>query len=518
MASRVSKQSAAARKLRADAFARFFEAVREGVFIGTLSPDGTSTGTTAANPHLRHIFGYPPDTSEGTVSPLSPGRFVEQADRAALLDRLMADGRVTDYRIRMKRVDGTTFWVETTAQAESEPDGSAIRVEALFRDVSERKRLNDESWDMYQQMLQAEKMAALGQEVATVAHELTNPLATILSWAERLASKPLSEPTQRGVEIIVSEADRAAKTVRQLLTYARKRRSTRTLIDLTRVVQQALASRAYERGVVNVIVETHFEERLPRVFADAHRIYQVLLNLIINAEQAMIAAHGRGTLVVRTSHDAATNMVAVEIADDGPGVPLEVENRIFEPFFTTKEVGQGTGLGLSLAHAIVQEHEGRISVRPSVPRGATFVVELPIAESLAGGASAEPETPFTTLRGASVLLVEDERPLAAAVVELLRDHGLIVEWASDGERALERVQHGLFDVVICDLRMPRLDGMAFYRAMTATRPELARRVIFVTGDVADPEAERFLAESECRWLAKPFRNADLLRRVRDTLA
>jgi CheY-like chemotaxis protein len=244
---------------------------------------------------------------------------------------------------------------------------------------------------------------------------------------------------------------------------------------------------------------------------------QVLLNLIINAEQAMLSAHGRGTLVIRTWHDDS-ECVAIDVSDDGPGVPDEARTKIFDPFFTTKEVGKGTGLGLTVAYAIVQEHGGRIRVDSSQGRGASFVVELPVSTSDTPARARRPGTPsMEAVRGAAVLVVEDERALAAAVGEALVDAGLLVDYAADGEEALAHVRQKTYDVVICDLKMPRVDGMTLYRAIAAATPALARRVIFVTGDVAGTDAERFLEDSGCRWLAKPFRLGDLLRAVRETL-
>ena len=392
-----------------------------------------------------------------------------------------------------------------------------MRIEALVRDVSERKKLDDQSRDIYQQILQSEKMAALGQTISGVAHELNNPLATILSWAERLSEKPLDDTAKRGVGVILGEAERAARIVRNLLTFARKRQSTRALIDVNTVVSETLALRGHDR-MTTLSVATEFGE-LPQVFADAHQIQQVLLNLVINAEQAMLTANGRGALTIRTRHDAERDSVVLEVADDGPGVAPDVQTRIFEPFFTTKEVGKGTGLGLTVAYAIAQEHGGRIRVESPAGGGATFVVELPLS-----GTETAPKPPramvppMDAVRGASVLLVEDEHALAAAVAEALTDAGLKVDHAGDGQEALTRVRNVAYDLVICDLKMPRIDGMTLYRAIAAATPSLARRVIFVTGDVAGTDAERFLEETGCRWLAKPFRLSDLLRAVREALA
>jgi two-component system NtrC family sensor kinase len=509
-----------AAQTRADAFARLFEAVREGVFMGSLAPPGVDTAETtlAANPYLKQLFGYPAETPETDVAPFARERFVDADAREALLVRLVEGGSVTDYLLRMRRVNGSPVWVEVTARARPARHGGLLRVEALVRDVSERKRLDDQSKDIYQQILQSEKMAALGQTISGVAHELNNPLATILSWAERLSEKPLDDTSRRGASVILGEAERAARIVRNLLTFARKRQSTRAMIDVNTVVRGTLALRAYEQ-MPSLTVREELSPALPRVFADGHQIQQVLLNLLINAEQAMLGANGGGVMTVRTRHDIDRDIAILEVADDGPGVPSEVQTRIFDPFFTTKEVGKGTGLGLTVAYAIVQEHGGRIRVGTTPGGGATFAVELPV-----NGADAPARAPRQTLppmdavRGASVLIVEDERALAAAVAEALTDAGLEVEHAGDGQEALACLRNANYDVVICDLKMPRVDGMTLYRAIAAATPSLARRVIFVTGDVAGTDAERFLEESGCRWLAKPFRLSDLLRAVRETLA
>jgi CheY-like chemotaxis protein len=212
--------------------------------------------------------------------------------------------------------------------------------------------------------------------------------------------------------------------------------------------------------------------------------------------------------------------VVVEINDDGPGIAEEVLPKIFDPFFTTKEVGQGTGLGLSVAYAIVQEHGGHIRIASRPGSGASFFVELPVTGAKLTGTPGRRRRTLTpdAAIDASILLVEDEAPLATAVMDALRDAGYVVEWAADGEEALGKFKTQPYDLVICDLKMPRLGGMAFYRSLAAIAPGVARRVVFVTGDVAGTDAEKFLKESGCRWLAKPFRLGDLLRVTREELS
>jgi signal transduction histidine kinase len=468
------------------------------------------------------IFGYPSDAPEADVRPLDTDRFIDPQARVALLDRLATDGSVSDYLLRLRRADTTPVWVEFTARADPPAADGTLRVEALVRDVSERKKLDDETRDIYHQLLQAEKMSALGQTISGVAHELNNPLATILSWAERLSQKSaLDDSVRRGLETIFSESERAARIVRNLLTFARKRQTTRAMVDVNQVLRETLALRSYEQRISNIMVVEALAAGLPKVFADGHQLQQVLLNLIINAEQAMLSTRGSGVLVVRTWHDADQESVVLEINDDGPGIADDVQLKIFDPFFTTKDVGKGTGLGLTVAYAIVQEHGGRIRLESKPGAGASFYVELPMSGarlSRGAAAGARVPTPAKEVAGASILVVEDETALANAVTDALVDAGYVVARAADGEEALVEVNARQFDLVICDLKMPRLDGKAFYHALAQARPSLIKRVIFVTGDVAGTDAEQFLVDSGCRWLAKPFRLADLLRTVREGLS
>jgi signal transduction histidine kinase/CheY-like chemotaxis protein len=498
-----------------EAFARLFEAVHEGVYIGTIRTDATET--TSANPHLKLMFGFAADTPEADVRPFDADRFVDPQAREGFIARLQRDGSVADYLLRVRRADRVAIWVEVTAHAES-PAPGVIRVDALVRDVSERKRLDDQARDLYHQLLQAEKLAALGQTISGVAHELNNPLATILTWAERLSQRTVDDQTKRGLETILSESERAAKIVRNLLTFARKRHTTRTMVDVNQIVRETLALRSYEQTLANITIVEALAAGLPLAFADPHQFQQVLLNLIINAEQAMLAANGRGTLVLRSWHDMDGDAVVLEVNDDGPGVPEDVQPRIFDPFFTTKEVGKGTGLGLTVAYAIIQEHGGRITVKSEPGEGASFFVALPVSDGPVKPVIAREPLTADIGAGSVVLVVEDEAALGAAVAESLMDAGFVVDRAGDGEEALTRVKARAYDLIVCDLKMPRVDGMTFYRTLEREHPEAAKRILFVTGDVAGTEAEQFLEETGCRWLAKPFRLRDLLRTAKEILS
>ena len=360
-----------------DALARLFDTVHTGIYFGTVRRVGEGT-TVAANPYLKLMFGCDPDSDDAAIRPFDEDRFVHPLARRAFVEQLLRDGSVTDYLLRLRRADAAPIWVEVTAHTGGAATGGAASIDAVLRDVSERRKLEDEGRDLYHQLLQAEKLAALGQTVSGVAHELNNPLATILTWSERLSGRSLDALTKRGIDTILSESERAAKIVRNLLTFSRKRHTTRGLVDVNQVVRETLSLRAYDQRVSNIRTIDALATGLPPVFADANHLKQVLLNLVINAEQAMLSANGQGTLIVRSWHDVENHSAVLEINDDGDGIPEDVQAKIFDPFFTTKS-GTGTGLGLTVAHAIVRDHGGEMRVQSTPGQGSSFHVQLPTA-------------------------------------------------------------------------------------------------------------------------------------------
>ena len=321
-------------------------------------------------------------TSSRSTPPASP-----TCRRAPqFFDRLRSEGAVVDYLLRLRRHDGALIWIEVTAQRRRAA-ADTLRIDALIRDVSARKKLEDQSRDLYHQLLQAEKMAALGQTISGVAHELNNPLATILSWAERLAERPADDKARHGLEVILGEAERAARIVRNLLTFSHKRQSTRMMVDLNEILHDTLALREYEpsasghrrhrvagrRAAGGVCRRPSDQAGAPQ---SRHQRRAGDAGRVADAARCWCA---RGTSVERKS-------VVFEVTDDGPGIAEEQQARVFDPFFTTKEVGKGTGLGLSVAYAIVQEHGGRIWLSSKPGAGASFFVELPIVGRSAAAA------------------------------------------------------------------------------------------------------------------------------------
>ncbi len=506
-------------RLRSHAFDRLLDELHEGVFVGVRSAQVSDAWVTvAANRHLRDLLGYAQEAPEAEVSPFATRHFDDATARNALIEQLTRDGEVSDCVMRMRRADQSVAWIAISARLDRDPETGAAHLEALMRDAGERRRLDDRRRELDEHALQADKMAVLGQAISGVAHELNNPLATIVGWAERISEQDIDPVTKRGVDVILGEAERAARIVRNLLTFARKRPSTRATVDINQIVLETLALRSYEQPGARIALVTALGSDLPTIFADTHQVQQVLLNLVINAEQAVLGVRAHGSIVVRTWHDARRGSVVLEVNDDGPGVAGGIRERIFDPFFTTKESGKGTGLGLTVAYAIVREHGGRIRVDSSPGRGASFVVEFPAA-SLGVAEEIEPSSQAVQRsREASVLVVEPGQPRPDQVWEALTQAGWWVDHASDGEEALARVRARSYDVVICALDVPRIgSGRMLYRAMAAATPALARRVVFVAEETTDADTARFLVDCGCRCVVRPLRTEALVRAVRDAL-
>jgi two-component system NtrC family sensor kinase len=381
-------------------------------------------------------------------------------------------------------------------------DGAIVGALGIMRDVTDEQRLAG-------QLLQQEKLAAVGQLVSGVAHELNNPLAGVMAFSELLLSSPAAtdDETRRALETIHHEAVRAAKIVSHLLTFARQRPAERMETDLNTIVTDTIALRRYALSTADIELDVVLDPTLPPTWADPFQLQQVVLNLLGNAEQALAEWRGPRRIVVWTRHDQEWLVLAV--SDSGPGIPLEQRDRIFNPFYTTKPVGQGTGLGLSISDGIVREHGGQIRVESHVGDGATFLVQLPIVTPVGAPASTRRAPSSAPAIPRRVLVVDDEPTMRAAIATFLGTLGHTVTATRDGEEARALLAANEYDVVLLDLRMPGVGGDTLYQELCHRDPRHARRVVFVTGDTQSEQAQQFLAKAGRPSVSKPFQLDDL---------
>jgi two-component system, NtrC family, sensor kinase len=446
-----------------------------------------------ANDAVREVFGLDPHQVVGR----------------ALLDLAVPADRSKLEAVLAGAFDGTPGRVEIQVSV----PGSPARVIALAasrlpeadppsallvgRDMTHER-------EMHARLMESDRLAAVGELVAGVAHEVNNPLSSISAFAQLLLRDEGLSATQReSIEVIRAETTRASQVVKDLLAFARRSEPQRAPLDLNGVVGRSVRMRQYQFSETSVRVETELEEDLPAVMGDSRQLQQVCLNLLTNAIQAMRPAGG----LLRVRSYSADGAVRLEVSDDGPGIPTQARDHVFEPFFTTKQEGEGTGLGLSVSYGIVHAHGGTIEIADTGPKGTTFRVTLPAGELPASGQDAIDEVDQLSRRsplaGIKLLFVDDEPALRNGMRTFGELRGFTVLTAADGASALETTRTVGVDAIVCDLRMPGMDGVTFHERLREERPGLAARTVFITGDVMTTIASRG-SVSRQPVLTKPF--------------
>jgi PAS domain S-box-containing protein len=375
-------------------------------------------------------------------------------------------------------------------------------------------------------LLQSEKLAALGQLVSGVAHELSNPLASVVLYSQ-LAQQEIQDPiVKQNMDKVVSEAMRAGRIVRGLLDFSRQRPINKKSIDINEIVTSSLDLVSYDIKTRNIGLELLLTPNLPRIMADPHQLQQVLINLVQNAWQAMAGSKNAGKLVISTEtgkskylspESNGENIIRIQIQDNGSGIAPENLHQIFDPFFTTKAEGEGTGLGLSVCHGIVTEHGGHIWADSNPGKGSTFFVELPIIENkkIPTGKETSSSSAIPQGKGKSVLIIDDESGVKDVLTQALRRQGYKVKAVSSGLDGLTTISQSRFDHIICDLNLPGLNGMDLYKTVQTRDQSHARRIIFITGDGSNKATREFCEKNQIRCLSKPFELSELLQILQD---
>ncbi|MDQ6885723.1 MAG: ATP-binding protein [Gemmatimonadota bacterium] len=418
--------------------------------------------------------------------------FVAPDDRDRLRYELAdaLDGMPTRVEIRFPHARGMRL---VALAARLVPDAQPRTVLFVGRDITGER-------EMRARLAETERLAAVGELVAGVAHEVNNPLSTISAFAQLLLKEEgFSEDQRESLSVIQGETIRASQVLRDLLTFARRSEGGRQPVQINELVERSLRLRSYEMTKNGVRTELSLQPSLPSVIADGRQLQQVVLNLVSNAVQAM-APSGGGTLSIRSAVDG--DRVVLEVRDSGPGVPDSARDHIFEPFFTTKP--DGTGLGLSVSYGIVTAHGGDISIADTSTLGTTFRIELPMSDQTVENVAAVSLVGGSLLKGIRLLFVDDESALRAGVAAFARLRRFTAITVGDGEAALAALHEAPFDAVVSDLRMPGMDGIALFGVLTRDHPDLATRTVFVTGDVMSPSTRDFIQATTQPVLTKPF--------------
>jgi PAS domain S-box-containing protein len=414
------------------------------------------------------------------------------------------DGELRRFEVPFQRPDGS----EGTGQVLLAPvrEGGRIpKVLVLVRDITEQRRTQT-------QLQQAEKLAAMGQLVSGVAHEINNPAAIISGFAQTLLLDQLPADQRETVQMMYDEATRIGRITSNLLAFARAGSKERTLVELNEIVRRTFALRSYYLTTLNITVNLELDEANPKAWANGSEVQQLLLNLLINAEQALTTVQGRRVISIRTM-SAGDDGVELQVADTGPGIPIDIQEKIFDPFFTTKPEGMGTGLGLSICYGIAHDHGGRIAVHSVPGNGATFTLTLPrdarTRQRSTPSPMPIPEEARESDDALSVLLIDDEEGLRRAVVTFLKRRGMHVIAVEDGGDALRVLRRERFDVIVSDVRMPGMSGGEFLERLRREHPAMVNRLIFTTGDTFASDTSSLLRDAGVPSLVKPYDFAKL---------
>jgi two-component system NtrC family sensor kinase len=377
----------------------------------------------------------------------------------------------------------------------------------IAKDISERKKLE-------QKLFQTEKLASLVTLVSGIAHELNNRLLPVLVYSELLQQSPLREGELKLIKTINRSAAGAKHIVASLLRFSRQEKPQKSSIDLNQAIRDVINILKYRISSGTLDVRLELSEALPITWADERQMEQVFMNIINNACDALEETGG----VITIRSYPSGNDIFVEIMNDGPEIPKEDIPRIFDPFYTSKEVGKGTGLGLSLCYGIVHEHGGDIWV-VSENGKTVFTIKVPVSKEFSPAGLDAMGSVIRRGGGGGkkrILVIDDEEDQLEVIQQILKKDFDIVA-CNSGDHALERLERESFDMVISDVKMPGVDGVALYHWIKDHRPAMVTRILFSTGDVLGPKFEKIIEEVDHRYILKPYDIDELIDKVQEVL-
>jgi len=455
------------------------------------------------SPVAQTIFRY--DASEGHGSVLS--RWKNPGERANYLKQLRRTGAVDGLEVERWRADGTTFRGALSSRLINYR-GEEVIISSIY-DLTDRLAMEEEMARQREVLHQGEKMVALGELLASVAHELNNPLSVVVGQSTLLRETAKDSHVALRAERIEMSANRCARIVKAFLSMARQQPAESVPTSLNELLETALEVTGYGLRASSISVASRLSPDLPMVQVDPDQLTQVFTNLIVNAEIALRESTGKRELTISSGYRRIANEVIIKIKDNGPGIPKKVVGRIFEPFFTTKDIGEGTGIGLAICHRVLSTHGGKIKHEETPGGGATFVLRLPINSDLPARAVETPKTAAGPTDPLKILVIDDEPDVAELISDILAIDGHAIEMAKSGRVALSILERDSFDVILSDIRMPDVDGPELFAILTNSGSDMAARIAFITGDTLSKDVESFLASCGRPYIEKPITPNDV---------
>lgn|GEM_PF-2082189 len=390
---------------------------------------------------------------------------------------------------------------------------------ALIRDITDLKQAEKEAHELRTKAEISSRLASVGEMATGIAHEINNPLTSVLGFSELLSQEDLPPEVNDHVRYITEGSQRVKEIVKRLLTFARQTQGVQISVNIHELIDTTLELRNYVHMTSNITVIKKYDASLPWVTVDPGQLQQVFMNLIVNAEYAMKKARDGGVLTITTTREG--ERVRISIQDDGVGISEETLSRLFSPFFTTKDPGEGTGLGLSLSRSIILEHRGELEVQSKLGEGATFIIKLPINKNEQSNGSEQANKLGMNKQetvGGNILVVDDEPSVRALIKTTLSSRGYIVTEVKNADIALEKIKGQSFDVILVDFRMPGMSGKELYEQIASNHPEMASGVVFISGDTSDAGTRGYFKNKQLRYITKPFNREELLQVVHDVMA
>ncbi|MFC1728900.1 ATP-binding protein [candidate division KSB1 bacterium] len=474
-----------------------------GIFRMTL--DG---GFVTANNAFLNFSGYTLD--ELTALKNGWSLFTDGSSLKKEIDRLSCNEAYNALSAYIKKRSGAECRCKMILVKHTVDDGSTVFIDGLAENITEDHVLR-------QKQIQSEKLQALSSLVSGVAHEINNPLAIITGFTELLRNdESFNREHLDKINKIHDASLRCAKIVKNMLGFARETDVSHHEVALNSLLEEVLSVKNKLFVSDSITVVSKFQDSIPKIRGDVSLLFTVFENVIDNAREALLEVNNNRVITVSTRSNEES--VFIEIVDNGPGIPSDVQDRLFDPFFTTKPPGLGTGLGLSLCYGVIEEHGGTIYLDSDVTEGAKFVIILPVDKVYTNGKDLKQIHP-AGIQQKKALVVDDEVDIAHLIKEILELNDFEVDIAHNGKEAMRQLQNNVYSFAVIDIRMPgTIDGMNIYSYCRENSRKLSENILFVTGDIMSSEVKSFFEQNPVDYIQKPFKLKDFLNKVEKLIA